>query len=228
MQVKKENLPQNGAAVQKDMETYAIIPYIPGGLLDPATLRKIADIAEKYQVKIIKMTSEHRIGLYGIKEEDINNIWSDLGMEPGGFTGKCVRGAKFCTGNTSCKKGYQNTVELGLKIDEKFHKMETPEKVKISLSGCTSSCAESAVRDIGLIGTPQGWNMLVGGTCGLQTKKGKLLAKNLSDEQVMEIMGKIFDYYKEKGIEKRMGRFIDYIGFEKFSQDVLRKYNAFG
>jgi NAD(P)H-nitrite reductase large subunit len=144
-------------------------------------------------------------------------------MEPGGFIGKCVRAAKFCTGNTSCKKGYQNTVEMGLKIDEMFHMMETPHKIKISLSGCTSSCAESAVRDIGLIGTPRGWKMLVGGTCGLQTKKGKLLARNLSDNQVINIMGKIFDYYKEKGIEKRMGAFIDRIGFEKFSQDILGK-----
>ena len=78
------------------------------------------------------MTSEHRIGLYGIKEEDIDNIWHDLDMKPGGFIGKCVRAAKFCTGNTSCKKGYQNTVKLGLEIDEKFHKIQTPHKIKIA------------------------------------------------------------------------------------------------
>ena len=217
----KQNKPDQGAAVQRDMESYAIIPYIPGGLVDPDTLRKIADVAEKYQVKIIKITSEHRIGFYGIKEEDIDDIWDDLGMVPGGFIGKCVRAAKFCTGNTSCKKGYQNTVEMGLRIDKAFHRMETPQKVKISLSGCTSSCAESTVRDIGLIGTPKGWKMLVGGTCGLQTRKGQLLAKNLSDDQVMDIIGKILDYYNEMGIEKRLGSFIDRIGFEIFSNEIL-------
>jgi len=221
METKKQNLPEKGAAVQRDMETYAIIPYIPGGLLDPETLRKIADVAEKYSVKIIKMNSEHRIGFYGINEEDIDAIFDDLGMEPGGFIGKCVRAVKFCTGNTSCKKGYLNTVELGLRIDDTFHKTETPHKVKISLSGCTSSCAESNVRDIGLIGTPKGWKMLVGGTCGLQTKKGQLLAKDLSDDQVINYIGKILDYYKKKGIEKRMGGFIDKIGFEKFSRNIL-------
>lgn len=102
--------------------------------------------------------------------------------------------------------------------------METPHKVKISLSGCTSSCAESAVRDIGLIGTPKGWKMLVGGTCGLQTKKGKLLAKDLSDDQVIDIIGKILQYYKEKNIKKRMARFIDTIGFDKFSQEIIENY----
>lgn len=221
MEVKKENMPEKGAAVQKDMKTYAIIPYIPGGLVNPDTLRKLADVAEKYQVKIIKMNSEHRIGFYGIKEEDIDNIWDDLGMEPGGFIGKCVRAAKFCTGNTSCKKGYQNTVEMGLRIDETFHKMKTPHKVKISLSGCSSCCAESAVRDIGLIGTPKGWRMLVGGTCGLQTKKGELIARNLSDDEVIEYITKILDFYKEKGIESRMGRFIQKIGFENFTKEVF-------
>jgi NAD(P)H-nitrite reductase large subunit len=196
MEAKKNNMPEKGAAVQRDMETYAIIPYIPGGLLDPATLRKIADIAEKYHIKIIKMTSEHRMGLYGIKEENIDGVWADLGMEPGGFIGNCVRAVKFCTGTTSCKKGYQNTVELGLRIDEMFHKMETPQKVKISLSGCVSSCAESAVRDIGLIGTPKGWNLMVGGTCGHHVRKGELLAKDLSDDQVMDYIDKILDYYR--------------------------------
>jgi len=223
MKTKKQNMPEKGAAVQRDMETYAIIPYIPGGLLDPDTLHKIADVAEKYQVKIIKMNSEHRIGFYGINEEDIDAIFDDLGMEPGGFIGNCVRAVKFCTGNTSCKKGYLNTVEMGLRIDDTFHRMETPHKVKISLSGCTSCCAESNVRDIGLIGTPKGWRMLVGGTCGLQTKKGQLMAKDLSDDQVINYISKILDYYKERGIEKRMGAFIDKIGFEKFSQDVLDK-----
>ena len=219
----KQNMPDKGATVQRDMELYAIIPYIPGGLLDPDTLRKIADITEKYRVKIIKITSEHRIGLYGIKEEDIDNIWNDLGMEPGGLTGNCVRAAKSCIGNISCKKGYKNTVEMGLRIDETFHRIKTPQKVKIALSGCTSSCAEATVRDIGLIGTPKGWKMLVGGTCGLQTRKGQLLAKNLSNDQAIDLIKKILDYYKEKGIEKRMGRFIDIIGFENFSQDILGK-----
>ena len=99
--------------------------------------------------------------------------------------------------------------------------METPRKVKISLSGCTSCCAESAVRDIGLIGTPKGWKLLVGGTCGLQVRKGDLLLKDLSDNQVIEYIGKILDYYKKKGTDKRLGRFIDIIGFNKFSGEVL-------
>ena len=111
---------------------------------------------------------------------------------------------------------------MGLKIDDRFFKRETPKKVKISLSGCTSSCGESNVRDIGLIGTPKGWRLLVGGTCGLQTKKGRLLADNLSDNQALNYIEKILDYYNEMGIEKRMGVFIDKVGFDIFSQNILK------
>lgn len=218
---KKENIPEKGAAVQRDMETYAIIPYIPGGVIEPDMLRRIADVADKYHPNIIKMNSENRIGFYGIKEDDIDDIWVDLEMEPGGFTGKCVRAVKFCIGSASCKKAYQNTMELGLRIDEKFHRTRTPNKIKISLSGCPNSCAESVVRDIGLIGTPNGWKMFVGGTCGLQVRKGQLFAKNLSDDQVIAYIEKVVDFYKGKDTKKRLGAFIEKMGFDEFSKEVL-------
>ncbi len=223
--VTKENIPEKGAAVQKDMKSFAIIPYLPGGLVDPKTLHKIADVADKYGVKIIKLNSEHRIGFYGVKEEDIDAIWADLDMEPGGFTGKCVRASKFCIGDSSCKKAYKNTINIGLKIDEKFHRMKTPNKVKIAISGCTNSCGESNVRDIGLIGTPKGWKLLVGGTCGLQARPGKVLAENLSESQVMIYIEKILDYYVEKDMPNRMGVFIDRIGFERFKEDIKNSLN---
>ncbi|MGZ7049760.1 MAG: hypothetical protein ACXVHO_07110 [Methanobacterium sp.] len=142
-----ENIPEKGAAIQNDMETYALIPYLSGGLTDPSTLRKIADIAEKYNAKALKLTSEHRIAIIGIKYEDIDNIWKDLNMKPGGFSGKIVRPVKVCIGASYCKKGKQKTIEMGMKIDQEFMGIKTPNKIKIAISGCQNSCAEPAVRD---------------------------------------------------------------------------------
>ena len=216
-----ENIPEKGAVIQKDMETYAIIPYIPGGLVDPATLIKIANIAEKYNAKTLKVTSNQRIAIMGIKYEDIDKIWKDLDMKPGGFIGKKVRSAKFCPGTTYCKKGEQDAVKIGMEIDENFQGMELPNKIKIGVSGCKNSCAESAVKDIGLIGTKKGWNLLVGGTCGIKPMIGQILAKNLSDEEVLAIIAKIIGYYKENEENKRLGRFINKMGFEKFKADII-------
>jgi len=217
----KENIPEKGASVQKDMETYAIIPYISGGIVDSAMLRKIADAADKYNIKIMKLTSEGRISLHGIREEDLDSVWEDLRMKPGGHLGKCVRPAKSCIGDICCKKGYQNSVGMSQKINEFYCGVPTPRKLKIAVSGCPNSCGESAVRDIGLIGTGKGWKLLVGGNCGIKPRIGKLLAKNLSDGEVIALIGKIIDYYSEQRIEKRVGAVIEKIGFEKFSQDVL-------
>ena len=61
----------------------------------------------------------------------------------------------------------------------------------------------------------------MGGTCGLQVKKGQLLAEDISDKEVLDYIEKILDYYTGKGIEKRLGRFIDQIGFDKFFKEVL-------
>lgn len=216
-----ENIPEKGAVIQKDLETYAIIPYIPGGLVDPATLIKIAKIAEKYNAKTLKVTSNQRIAIIGIKYEDIDKIWEDLDMKPGGFIGKKVRSTKFCPGTTHCKKSEQDAVKMGMKIDENFQGMELPNKIKIGVSGCKNSCAESAVKDIGLIGTKKGWNLLVGGTCGIKPMIGQIFAKNLQDEDVLEIISKIIEYYNENEENKRLGRFINKIGFEEFKNKIV-------
>ncbi|MGZ7044083.1 MAG: NAD(P)/FAD-dependent oxidoreductase [Methanobacterium sp.] len=217
----KINMPEKGAAVQKDMETYAISPYIPGGLVDPDTLRKIADVAEKYDAKFLKLTSEHRITIYGIPFEDIDNIWKDLDMKPGGLSGKIVRPVKFCIGSSSCKMAKKNTMEIGIEIDQQFRGTKTPDKMKIAVSGCENSCAEPAVRDIGLIGAEKGWNVLVGGNAGVNPRLGNLIAESLSDEEVLNLMSKIITYYKENEENKRLGKFIDHMGFKKFKIEIL-------
>jgi NAD(P)H-nitrite reductase large subunit len=217
----KENMPEKGASIQKDMETYAVIPYFPGGIVDSATLRKIADVAEKYNIKTIKTTSEGRISLYGIKEDDLDSIWHDLGMKPGGHIGSCVRPARCCVGNMQCKQGLQNSVAMSCKIDKLYCGTLTPRKLKIAVSGCPNSCGESAVRDIGLIGMGKGWKLLVGGTCGIKPRIGRVMEKNLSDDELIKIIGKIIDYYNDHGVERRLGDLIEKIGFEEFSQDIL-------
>ncbi len=63
METKKSDLLEKGAIVQNDYQTYAIAPHLPGGICTPATLRKIADIAEKYEAKALKCTSAQRIAI---------------------------------------------------------------------------------------------------------------------------------------------------------------------
>lgn len=214
--------PPKGAILQRDKQTYAIAPHTPGGIVNPATLRKIADVAEKYQAAAIKMTSSQRMAIVGLKAEDVDSAWTDLGMNPGHAVGLCVRSVRFCPGTTFCKRGQQDSVGLGLEMDKRFHGMELPQKLKMSVSGCMNSCSESAVRDIGVMGTPKGWTLFVGGNgAGYEPRLGDVFAENLETDQVLHLVEKILDFFKEQNSNKRLGALIDEIGLEKFKNAIL-------
>ncbi|PKL68812.1 MAG: NAD(P)/FAD-dependent oxidoreductase [Methanobacteriales archaeon HGW-Methanobacteriales-1] len=215
-----DNIPEKGAALQRDMETYAIIPYLPGGFISVEDLKKMVNIAEKYHAKTFKITPEQRVAIIGLPGDDIDQIWDELDMKPGGFTGKVVRSAKFCPGTIHCKKGEQDTIKMGMAIDEKFMGMSLPNKAKIGVSGCPNSCAMSAVRDIGLIGTKKGWNVMVGGNSGRKPMIGRKIAKNLSNDDAIELIDNIFNYYGKLDTKRRLGFYIEKIGFENFKKDL--------
>ena len=107
---------EKGVIIQRDKETYAVAPHIPCGVVSPDTLRKLADVAEKYNVAALKITSAARIAIVGIKEEDVDNVWNDLGMAPGAGVGLCVRSIKACPGTTFCKRGIQDSLSMGMKL----------------------------------------------------------------------------------------------------------------
>jgi nitrite reductase (NADH) large subunit len=85
------------ANIQKD-GTYSVVPRMWGGLTTAAELRRIADVADKYQVPTIKVTGGQRIDLLGIRKEDLIGVWKDLGMPSGHAYGKSIRTVKTCVG----------------------------------------------------------------------------------------------------------------------------------
>jgi NAD(P)H-nitrite reductase large subunit len=215
-----KDIPEKGAIIQRDKETFAIAPHIPGGIIQPAILRKIADVAEKYDA-VLKLTSAQRIAIVGIKEQDIDRIWEELGMKPGAAIGLCVRSIKICPGTTFCKRGQQDAVGIGLKLDEKYHGMALPFKLKMGVSGCMNSCAEPVIKDIGLMGTSKGYRLYAGGSSGLTPRLGNLIAEDLSESEALEIVGRIISFYKTTNQKKRLGRIIDEIGLDNFKKEIL-------
>ncbi|AZR72927.1 sulfite reductase [Anoxybacter fermentans] len=213
----------HNAILQRDKKTYAIIPHMPGGLTNVEQLKKIIKVAEKYNIEVIKVTSAQRIALIGFTEDQLESAWADLEMPRAKATGKVVRSVKICPGNNLCKYGLQDSVKLGLKIDEKYHGIELPNKVKIGVSGCKLGCAESRIKDIGLLGTKNGWMLVVGGSAGAKVREAQVLADGLSEEQVFRLIDTIFDYYREQPSNARLGALIENIGFEKFKEDILKR-----
>ncbi len=218
----KKDLPDKGAILQRDRETFAIAPHIPGGLTDTATLRKICDVADKHRLAL-KLTSAQRIALIGVREEDLDEVWAELAQQPGAAIGLCVRSVKICPGTTFCKRGVQDSVSLGLKLDTAYHAMELPNKMKMGVSGCMLSCAEVAVKDIGVMGTPKGWRVYVGGNAGARPRLAEVLADELpTEEEVLAIVAKIIAFYKNSGREVRLGRLVEEMGIERFRETIMK------
>ena len=203
-----------GVIIQRDKVTYAVAPHLVCGVADPATLRKVADVAERHGL-VIKVTSEQRIALIGVTAEKVDQIWQELGMTPGCVVGSVVRSVKACPGMEFCKRGQRDSLKMGRILDERYHGMALPGKMKFSVSGCTFQCAETNFRDIGLVGRPKGWMVYIGGNGGGKPRIGQLLCENLSDDAAIEVVDRLVEMFKKNAHKHdRMGRLIERHGLE--------------
>ena len=213
-----------GAILQRDKETYAIVPRIPMGVLTPEVLERLAAIARKYSVRIIKITSGQRIALVGLKPEDVDNAWKDLGMEVGPAEGLCVHYVQACPGTLTCKFGQGDSIGLAAKVEKLYVGKEDfiPAKTKFGISGCKLNCAESYLRDFGVFAAPDGWTVVAGGNSGGRPRIGNVIAERLNEEQVLELIQKLLDYYVGNAKPReRMPRFVERIGIEELKKAVL-------
>lgn len=212
-----------GAILQRDKQTYAIVPRLPLGLVTPEILEKIAGVAKKYNIPIIKITSAQRLALVGIKPESVNEIWKELGLDVGPAVEVCVHYVQACPGTTVCRFGIQDSLDLGGKLEKLFVGMALPAKAKIGISGCPFNCGEGLVKDFGAFGKKSGWTVSFGGNSGAKPRIGDIIAEDLSSEEVIDLAKRCFDFYQNnsKGKE-RTARFIERIGIDEFKKAVLK------
>ena len=213
---------EKGVILQRDKQTYAIAPHVPCGVITPDLLRKIADTAEKYNIPVLKITSAARIAMVGIQEENVDSIWEDLGMSPGHAVGLCIRSIKCCPGSQFCRLAKQDSLTMGMKLDEIYHGLELPSKTKMGVSGCQNQCAETWIKDIGLVGKKNGWTLMVGGAGASTPRIAQILLEDLSSDEAIARIQKVIAFYQENGKKlERIGKMIDRIGFETLKAAVL-------
>ena len=218
----QDDILAKGAIAQRDRETYAVAPHVPGGFIDVARFRRIVDTAEKYNAAALKMTSGQRIAVVGLAAEDLDGFWRDVGCDIGYAIGLCVRMVKFCPGTTYCRYGKQDAMALGAELDRRYHGRPLSAKFKMAVAGCENSCNAPAFKEIGLTGRCEGWDLTVGGTCGAKPRIGDVIAQDLSTDAALEMAGRVLDWF-DKGKFRpkvRMGRVIDEIGLDEFKKAI--------
>ena len=67
------------------------------------------------------------------------------------------------------------------------------------MSGCPRNCAESGIKDVGVIGVDSGWEIYVGGNGGIKTEVAQFLVKVKTPDEVLEYGGAFLQLYREEG-----------------------------
>uniref|UniRef100_A0A7C3W8T5 NAD(P)/FAD-dependent oxidoreductase n=1 Tax=Fundidesulfovibrio putealis TaxID=270496 RepID=A0A7C3W8T5_9BACT len=211
-----------GAILQRDGETWAIVPRTPVGLITPDVLDALNSVVKKYAIPIVKITSGQRIALVGMKAEQVEEIWKDLGNRVGQAIELCVHFVQACPGTSVCKFGVQDSLGLGLELEKLYVGMELPAKVKMGVSGCPLCCASSLVRDIGVSGKKSGFSVSFGGHPGNKPRVADVVAEDLTQDQVVELVRKLLEYYRDNAKKKeRCARFAERVGIEAIKAAVL-------
>lgn len=209
------------ANIQKD-GTFSVVPRMRGGVTSAKELRRIADVADKYKVPMVKITGSQRIDLLGVKKEDLPKIWADLGMPSGQAYTKGVRMVKTCVGTDFCRFGVQDSTKAGIELERRLEHLFTPAKVKMGAVGCPRNCAEATVKDIGIIGQEGTWQVVVGGAAGKKVRKADLLITVESTEEALQVATLFFQYYRENAnYLERTYDFIERIGIEKVRRETV-------
>jgi nitrite reductase (NADH) large subunit len=209
------------ANIQKD-GTYSVIPRMWGGETSSSELRRIADAVDKYKIPTVKVTGGQRIDLLGVKKEDLVGVWKDIGMPSGHAYAKALRTVKTCVGSEWCRFGTQDSTQMGKDLERALWRMYAPHKVKLAVSGCPRNCAESGIKDVGVIGVDSGWEIYVGGNAGIKTEVAHFFCKLKTPEEVLEYSGAFLQLYREEGwYLERTVHYIGRVGLDHVKKKVL-------
>ena len=209
------------ANIQKD-GSYSVVPRMWGGTTSAAELRRIADVVDKYKIPTVKVTGGQRIDLLGVKKADLPGVWADLAMPSGHAYGKALRTVKTCVGSEWCRFGVQDSTRMGIALEKSLYGMSSPHKVKLAVSGCPRNCAESGIKDVGVIGVDSGWEVYVAGNGGIKTEVAQFLCKVATQEEVLEYAGAFLQLYREEArYLDRTVHYVKRVGLEYVKQRVV-------
>ncbi len=209
------------ANIQKN-GTYSVVPRMWAGETNASELRRIADVVDKYRIPTVKVTGGQRIDLLGVKKEDLPAVWKELDMPSGHAYGKTLRTVKTCVGSEWCRFGTQDSTQMGKDLERALWRMYAPHKVKLAVSGCPRNCAESGIKDVGIIGVDSGWEIYVAGNGGIKTDVAQFFCKVKTAEEVMEVSCAFLQLYREEGwYLERTVHYVGRVGLDHVKAKVL-------
>lgn len=169
-----------GIHAQKHPDYSYVGVRVPVGRLSHEQLRTIANLSQHYARGEIRLTVWQNFLIPHVHKSQIAEL--KLALSNAGFAFEAnpfAAGLVACTGNTGCKYAAANTKSHAVKLaDELAKRVQLDHAINIHLTGCTHSCAQHYIGDIGLIATPctldgesvEGYSIAFGG--GVEERQG--------------------------------------------------------
>ncbi len=212
------------ANIQKD-GTYSVVPRMWGGVTSAAELRAIADVVDKFEIPMVKVTGGQRIDLLGVEKEDLPAVWADLGKAgfvSGQAYAKGLRTVKTCVGSDWCRFGTQDSTGLGIRIEKFMWGSWTPAKLKLAVSGCPRNCAEATCKDIGVICVDSGFEIHFAGAAGLDIKGTDVLGLVKTEDEALEHIVALTQMYREQArYLERIYKWAKRIGHDEIRRQIM-------
>jgi hypothetical protein len=118
--------------------------------------------------------------------------------------------------------GHAGQHQMGKDLERAMWRMYAPHKVKFAVSGCPRNCAESGIKDVGIIGVDSGWEMYIGGNGGIKTEVAHFFTKLKTAEEVMEYTGAFMQLYRLEGwYLERTVHYINRVGLDYVKRRIL-------
>ncbi|WP_374988711.1 nitrite reductase large subunit NirB [Priestia megaterium] len=203
---------ENEQAVLLHDGTYAVVPQIHGGLTNVQELRNIANVAERYNISNIRLTSDQRIQLIGVKKEYLPLISEEIDRGLQQLYERTVKNVSVYIGKGKCICQYEPALALSNELDKQLEYVKTPCDIKISIASCSHIAESVTTSDIGLRRIDRGWEIYAGGSSA-EARSGELFYVAETNEEAVEISCSLIQYYRETGnYLETVGSWIERVG----------------
>jgi sulfite reductase (ferredoxin) len=212
---------------------------IDGGQLDPAQLRAIAEISNKYARGTADITDRQNIQLHWVEVESVPAIWEELEavglstMEACGDTPRVILGCPLAgVAEDEIIDGTPQIEDVHSRYIGSPLFSNLPRKFKTAVSGCTAHCTVHEISDVAFVGVVNdagevGYDAFVGGGLSTNPMFAQRLGTFVRPEQLHEVWAGVISIFRDYGYRRlrhraRIKFLMNDWGPEKF-REVLEK-----
>jgi ferredoxin-nitrite reductase len=178
---------------------------LPVGRISSEQLRALAEIAETCGNGDVRLTPWQNLLIANIPDEHVDDAKNRIETIDLDWRATSTRaGLIACTGNAGCKFAASNTKRHAMTIaDYVDQRLEIDQPINIHVTGCSHSCAQHYIGDIGLLGANvevgdevvEGYQVFVGGGYGERRRIGRELLPPTPADDLPPLVARMLEVY---------------------------------